>query len=191
MVLVRREVEVRDERVGWVLGTEVVPFVDQGLSLSRNPRGEVPAEAGGDVAARYPANDPGEGRRPQGSNSGGREVSKGALRLRPEGIPIRPGKIGIGPPEAFGGRVAVEADNDGQMIRVEVGGGGPVSGQGNVSRGQGEVRGGRVAAGGGKGREGLVQEGEGAAINFVNQHLTSPSGPLVKGGGVPGPDCGR
>ena len=37
----------------------------------------------------------------------------------------------------------------------------------------------------GIGGEGLVQEGEGAAVDFIDQHLTPPSGPLVEGGGMP------
>ena len=60
-----------------------------------------------------------------------------------------------------------------------------MGGRGQVSRGEGEVRGGGVAVRGGESWEGLVQEGEGAAVDLIDQHLAPPSGPLVKGGGVP------
>ena len=60
-----------------------------------------------------------------------------------------------------------------------------MSGRSQVGRGEREVGGGGMAVGRGIGGEGLVQEGEGAAVDFIDQHLTPPSGPLVEGGGMP------
>ena len=116
-------VKVRNERARWVSGTEIIPLCNQGLGLSRHPWGKVPTKARRDVAARHLPNNAGEGRRPEGGNSGGREGSEGGLRIRPECIPIRSGEIGVGPPKAFGRGVSAEVNDDGKVVRVEVGGG--------------------------------------------------------------------